>query len=192
MGSVAVALRRPYATALGIASGTTAITAALGVFCVRYACLAHEWPICGFPAGCIYNGGSVSPLPTTPVGLPNRATLGIGLYAGFVIGGGALLALATLAYAERPGHGPRPMIWTVAALLALSLVCFRLPPPTRLVGEMGPCITTNSCPTEVNLYPSGDPLSLVRGPCCGARPSHRSSKPTPAADAISPRGAHML
>jgi hypothetical protein len=155
MGSVTVALRRPQATALWLSGSATAIAAVVGVFCVRNASLAHEWRICGFPGGCNYQGNAaVSPLPTTSVSLPNGAVMSIGLYAGLIVGCGALLALAMLAYAERLERGPRLVLWAMAALLVLSLVCFRLPPPTRLVGLMGPCISTNSCPTEVDPYPA--------------------------------------
>ena len=44
------------------------------------------------------------------------------------------------------------MLWAMALLLALSLMCFHL--PARLTSEMGPCITTNSCPTTVSPYPA--------------------------------------
>ena len=155
MGSAAVALRRWHVIALRLAGSATAITAALGAFCVRNAALAHEWRICGFPVGCIYNGGPVSPLPTTSVTLPNGSTMSIGLYAGLVIGCGVLLALAALAYAERPAQGWRLVLWATATLLVLSLVCFRLPPPTRLVDFVGPCLTPDGvCPTEVDPYPA--------------------------------------
>jgi hypothetical protein len=139
------------------------------------------------PFGCNYNGNaSVTPLPTTSVTLPNGAVLGIGVYVGFVLTYGAVLAVAAVAYAERPRLGWRLVLWAMALLLALSLICFRLPPAAGLTSEMGPCFTS-SCPTTVSPYPSALPSvwymlpSAVLGLLAAALsllPSQPSSLPT--------------
>ncbi|HEV2461633.1 MAG TPA: hypothetical protein VGS80_25030 [Ktedonobacterales bacterium] len=182
-----VTLRRPRATTLKLAGGTSAITAGLGLFCVVTAGLAHEWRICNFPFGCNYNGNaSVTPLPTTSVTLPNGAVLGIGVYVGFVLTCGAVLAVAAVGYAERPRLGWRLVLWAMALLLALSLICFRLPPAAGLTSKMGPCFTS-SCPTTVSPYPAAIPSvwymvpSAVLGLLAAALsllPSQPSSLPT--------------
>lgn len=156
---------RLRATALRLSGSATALTAALGVFCVRNAGLAHEWRICSFPFGCIYNGGPVSPLPTTGVILPNGAVLGIGLYAGLVIASGLVVGLAAWACAQRPRRAWRLVLSGAEALLLLCLVCFQLPPPARLSSIVGPCSATNSCPTTVSRYPAAIPSVWYLAPC---------------------------
>lgn len=145
-------------TALRLAGGGTAIAAAMGVFCVRNSGLVHEWRICSFPVGCNYVDGSVSPLPTTSVTLPDGSALGIELYACLVIALGVLVAVAALVCAQGGARlGWRFVLCGVAVLLACCLVCFRLPQPARLTGVVGPCITTSSCPMEMSPYPSAIP-----------------------------------
>jgi hypothetical protein len=190
-----LAVRRPRTRALKLAGTASAITAGLGLFCVVNAGRAHEWRICGFPLGCNYNGNaSVSPLPTTAVTLPNGAVLGIGVYVGFVLTCGVFLAVAALAYAARPRLGWRLVLWAMALLLALSLVCFRLPPPARLtISEFGPCSTTNSCPTTVSPYPAAIPSvwymvpSVVFGLLTAALSLLPSRPPLPPARPPDPR-----
>lgn len=158
-------VQRLRVTALRLSGSATALTAALGVFCVRNAGLAHEWRTCSFPFGCNYSGGPVSPLPTTAVILPTGAVLGIGLYASLVIASGLVVAFAAWACAQRPRRAWRLVLWGAAALLLLCLVCFQLPPPARLMSTVGPCSTTNSCPTTVSLYPAALPSVWYLVPC---------------------------
>lgn len=148
-----MAMQSIRATALRLAGGATAITAALGAFAVRNAGLMHEWRICGFPVGCNYNGVPVSLLPTTSVLLPDGSAVGIWLYVGIISASGALVAIAALACAVRPLPGWRLVLCASAVLLALTLVLFRLPPPERSVGIMNQCVAPSSCPTDIYPYP---------------------------------------
>lgn len=147
-------MQSAHARVLRLAGGATAITAALGAFAVANAGLVHEWRICGFPVGCNYHGAPASPLPTTSVLLPDGPSVGIWLYLGLVSASGALVTIAAVVCAARPLLSWRLMLCASAALFALTVVLFRLPPPARLAGMMGPCVATGSCPTEVRPYPS--------------------------------------
>jgi hypothetical protein len=150
-----MSMPRPRATALRLSGSATALTAALGAFCVRNAGLAHEWRTCSFPFGCNYNGNaSISPMPTTSVTLPGGSSLAFGLYAALVLACGLLIAAAAAQLTRHPRRVGRLTLCAASLLLSLSPLVFRLPPPTGLLSS--PC-PPSPCPTQVIAYPNAIP-----------------------------------
>jgi hypothetical protein len=124
------------------------------VFCVRNSGLAHEWRVCHNPFGCNYSGPGVSPLPTASVTLPGGFPLSFGLYAAVILACGLLVAVAALQLSSHPHPAWRIALYVASLLLALSLVVFRLPPPTRLVE---PVCAPFTCQSKIISYPDAIP-----------------------------------
>lgn len=148
------------AATLRLAGAVAVLAVMVGMYCVENPAQAHEWRICGFPVGCNYLGNAiVTALPATSVTLPGGSPLDIEIYTAVILALGAGIAVAAFVCAARPTLVRRVMLGASAALLALSLVVFYLPPPTASVlVKPYPCFAP-SC-FAVMPYPQGGPPIL--------------------------------
>jgi hypothetical protein len=137
-----------------VTGAATALAAALGVFCVGNAALAHEWRVCRSMFGCNYSGPGVSLLPTTSVTLPDGSPLTFGLYAVVILACGLFVAVAALQLSIHPRPAWRIALCAASLLLALSLVVFRLPAPSHLVE---PVCAPFTCHSQIVSYPDAIP-----------------------------------